>query len=123
MVVIGVDSYKRTHAVVAVDEPGRKLAERTVDTTAEGHLELLTWSPRWPERTWALEDCRHLTRRLEADLIKAGGSPAGADQTHGRRTTVSPRAGQERPNQRTLSRSGGPARTEPAYRRTRWRRA
>ena len=23
-------------------------------------------------RTWALEDCRHLTRRLEADLLKGG---------------------------------------------------
>jgi hypothetical protein len=30
MVVIGVDSHKRTHTVVAVDEAGRKLAERTV---------------------------------------------------------------------------------------------
>jgi transposase len=72
MVVIGVDSHKRTHTVVAVDEAGRKLAERTVATTADGHLELLGWSRRWPERTWALEDCRHLTRRLEADLLKAG---------------------------------------------------
>ena len=74
MVVIGVDSHKRTHTVVAVDEAGRKLAERTAATTADGHLELLTWSRRWPERTWALEDCRHLTRRLEADLLKAGES-------------------------------------------------
>jgi transposase len=72
MVVIGVDSHKRTHTVVAVDEAGRKLAERTVDTTADGHLELLGWGRTWPERTWALEDCRHLTRRLEADLLKAG---------------------------------------------------
>jgi len=72
MVVIGVDSHKRTHTVVAVDEAGRKLAERTVTTTADGHLEMLGWGRRWPERTWALEDCRHLTRRLEADLLKAG---------------------------------------------------
>jgi len=72
MVVIGVDSHKRTHTVVAVDEAGRKLAERTVATTSEGHLDLVGWSRRWPERTWALEDCRHLTRRLEADLLKAG---------------------------------------------------
>lgn len=27
-----------------------------------------------PERLWALEDCRHLTRRLERDLITAGES-------------------------------------------------
>jgi transposase len=72
MVVIGVDSHKQTHTVVAVDEAGRKLAERTAATTADGHLELLGWSRTWPERTWALEDCRNLTRRLEADLLKAG---------------------------------------------------
>ena len=72
MVVIGVDSHKRTHTVVAVDEAGRKLAERTAATTADGHLELLIWSRTWPERSWALEDCRNLTRRLEADLLRAG---------------------------------------------------
>ena len=30
MVVIGVDLHKRSHTVVAVDETGRKLAEKTV---------------------------------------------------------------------------------------------
>jgi transposase len=72
MVVIGTDSHKRTHTVVAVDGNGRKLAEKTVATTADGHLELVRWAPRWRERTWALEDCRHLTRRLEADLLRVG---------------------------------------------------
>jgi len=72
MVVIGVDSHKRTHTVVAVDEAGRKLGERTVAATAEGHLELLGWSRSWPDHVWALEDCRNLTRRLEADLLRAG---------------------------------------------------
>jgi transposase len=72
MVIIGVDSHKRTHTVVAVDPNGQKLAERTVAATDEGHLELVTWSRRWSERTWAIEDCRHVTRRLEAELLKAG---------------------------------------------------
>ena len=72
MVVIGVDSHKRTHTVVAVDVTGRRLAERTVSTSAAGHLELLRFARRWRERTWALEDCRHLTRRLERDLLAAG---------------------------------------------------
>ena len=67
MVVIGVDAHKRTHTVVAVDEAGRKLTERTAPATADGHLELLGWSRTWPDHTWALEDCRNLTRRLEAD--------------------------------------------------------
>ena len=72
MVTIGVDSHKRTHTAVAVDGNGRKLADKLVSTSVEGHLELLRWARRWPDRTWALEDCRHLTRRLEADLLRSG---------------------------------------------------
>jgi len=72
MVVIGTDSHKRTHTVVAVDGTGRKLAEKTASTAPAGHLELLRWARRWRDRTWALEDCRHLTRRLEIDLLAAG---------------------------------------------------
>lgn len=72
MVTIGSDSHKRTHTVVAVDANGRKLAEKTVPATSAGHLELVRWAARWPERTWALEDCRHLSRRLEGDLLRAG---------------------------------------------------
>jgi transposase len=72
MVVIGVDAHKRTHTAVAVDEAGRKLAEKTAAATTDGHLELVGWSRSWPERTWALEDCRNLTGRLESDLLRAG---------------------------------------------------
>ena len=72
MIVIGADSHKRSHTVVAVDEVGRRLGERTVKATSDGHLELLRWSASWPQVTFALEDCRHLTRRLEADLLAAG---------------------------------------------------
>jgi transposase len=72
MVILGVDAHKRTHTFVVVDEVGRKLAERTLAATHEGHLEALRWAARWEERRFALEDCRHLTRRLEADLLAAG---------------------------------------------------
>jgi transposase len=72
MVVIGTDSHKRTHTVVAVDGTGRKLAEKTVVATSAGHLELVRWAARFADRTWALEDCRHLSRRLSADLLRAG---------------------------------------------------
>ena len=72
MVVIGVDSHKRTHTVVATDETGRKLAEKTVTATGTGHLELVRWAARFPERRWALEDCRPLCRRLSNDLLVAG---------------------------------------------------
>jgi transposase len=72
MVVLGADLHKRTHTVVAVDDRGRKLGERTVSATREGHLELRRWASRWRSRRWALEDGRHLSRRLEADLLRAG---------------------------------------------------
>jgi len=72
MVLIGTDSHKRTHTVVAIDATGRKLAERTVNATSAGHLELVRWAGRFVEVTWALEDCRHLSRGLERDLLVAG---------------------------------------------------
>jgi transposase len=73
MVILGIDAHKRTHTVVAVDERGRKLGERTVGTTTADHLDLLVWAARFgAERRWAVEDCRHLSRRLERDLLGAG---------------------------------------------------
>jgi len=72
MIIIGIDSHKRTHTAVAVDGTGRKLAEKTLVATSAGHLELVRWAARFAERTWALEDCRHLSRRLSTDLLVAG---------------------------------------------------
>jgi transposase len=72
MVVIGVDAHKRSHTLVAVDEVGRKLAEWTVGTTSEDHLKIVEWAARWPQARVAVEDCRHVTRRLERDLLTAG---------------------------------------------------
>ena len=72
MVVIGVDSHKRTHTAVATDGNGRKLAEKTVAATSAGHLELVRWAGRFPDRRFALEDCRHLSRRLSTDLLVGG---------------------------------------------------
>ena len=71
-VMIGVDAHKRTHTFAVADEVGRELATRTLSATSEGHLAALEWARRWPRRVWAIEDCRHLTRRLEADLLRAG---------------------------------------------------
>lgn len=73
MVIIGIDAHKRTHTVVVVDEQGRQLAERTTGTTSVDHLELVAWAGKHgSERLWAVEDCRHLSRRLERDLLLAG---------------------------------------------------
>jgi transposase len=74
MVIVGIDAHKRTHTAVAIDEAGRKLGEkRTTSTTTEANLELLRWADGLgTERRFAVEDCRHLSRRLEADLLAAG---------------------------------------------------
>jgi transposase len=71
-VKIGVDAHKRTHTLVAADELGRQVATKTVKANTEGHLAALEWAARWAQRAWAVEDCRHLTRRLEGDLLRAG---------------------------------------------------
>jgi transposase len=73
MVVLGIDAHKRSHTVVAVDQLGRKLGERTLGTATADHLALLAWAEQFgEERLWAVEDCRHLSRRLERDLLGAG---------------------------------------------------
>ena len=74
MITLGIDAHKRTHTVVAVDELGRRLGCRTTRaTTTADHLELIAWAGRFgAERTWAVEDCRHLSRRLERDMLAAG---------------------------------------------------
>jgi len=74
MVIVGIDAHKRTHTAVAIDEAGRKLGEKTTHaTTTEANLELVRWAGGFdPERRFAVEDCRHLSRRLEMDLLAAG---------------------------------------------------
>lgn len=74
MVVLGVDAHKKTHTIVAVDEAGAELGSVTVVATISGHLGAVQWAARWVERRWAMEDCRHLSRRFEADLLAAGES-------------------------------------------------
>src|SRR6266511_3325931 len=69
MIVIGVDVHKQSLTAVAVDEAGRALAE----STASAACDLLAWAASLPgERSWAVEDCRQLTRALERVLLTAG---------------------------------------------------
>lgn len=71
--LLGIDPHKDTHTVVAVDRSGRQLGQATVPARTLGHGHLVSWARmRWPERTWAVEDCRHVTGRLERDLLAAG---------------------------------------------------
>lgn len=74
MVVVGADVHKRTHTFVAVDEVGRELGHRTFEATTPGHRDAVRWarSKFGDELRWAIEDCRHLSARLERDLLTAG---------------------------------------------------
>jgi transposase len=72
MVTLGGDCHKRNHMLMAVDENGRRLSELRVAATEQGHMDALAWARQWPERRWALENCRQLSRLLERDLLRAG---------------------------------------------------
>jgi transposase len=74
VVMLGVDVHKDTHTAVAADEVVRAVGERTVRATDAGHRQLVRWAwGNWPEgRVWAVEDCRHVSTRLERALLAAG---------------------------------------------------
>ncbi len=72
--MLGIDAHKRTHTVVAVDHLGRQLGTKTTNaTTTADHLAIISWADQFGnDRCWAVEDCRHLSRRLERDMLAAG---------------------------------------------------
>ena len=74
MTVIGVDAHKRTHTLVAVDDGGRKLGEKTVPSTTGGHADAIQWALAnyGAQVVWAIEDNRSMTSLLEHDLLAAG---------------------------------------------------
>jgi len=74
MIVIGTDTHKYKHALAAVDDgTGRVRGSREIDADDAGHLAAVKWARGLDdERVWAIEDCRHVSRRLEQALIAAG---------------------------------------------------
>jgi transposase len=74
MVVVGVDVLKRTHTFVAVDAVGKKVGQLTVKADGKGHDQAVRWaqSQFGSELKWGIEDCRHLSARLEIDLLDVG---------------------------------------------------
>lgn len=74
MIVIGADTHKATHTCAAVDgASGQLVGELTVAARKPGFMELLAWGRKLdPDRTWAIEDCRHVSGALERFLVAAG---------------------------------------------------
>ncbi|WP_374955440.1 transposase [Streptomyces sp. Ru72] len=68
MVIFGVDTHKRNHTAVVIDERGRELGSHTTGTTSADRLRLLAWAHRFGgHRTWAVKT--------------AAGSPGASRQT------------------------------------------
>ena len=118
MVVVGADVHKRTHTFVAVDEVGRKLGEKIVEATTDGSSSRrCMWARErfGAELVWGIEDCRHLSARLERDLLTAGQKvvrvPTEAD---GPDPGLGAHPGQVRSDRCVGGGAGGAARTRPA---------
>lgn len=74
MITIGIDPHKKSHTAAAVNSTTGELCEQlTVSTDQAGHERLLEWARALgPERRFALEDCRHVSGRLERELVARG---------------------------------------------------
>ena len=74
MIVIGADTHKRNHMLVAVDgQTGAVRGQLGIAASDAGSLEALRFAAGLDEqRVWAIEDCRHVSARLESALIAAG---------------------------------------------------
>jgi transposase len=121
--VIGIDAHKRSHTAVAVDDMGRQHSTKTVGTTTQDHLRLLQWAVALDQqRLWAIEDCRHMTRRLERDLIAAGESVVRVPPKLMAHIRDSARTyGKIRSHRRPGNGAGRTARARSARRSSRWR--
>jgi transposase len=74
MIVIGVDTHKRSHTLVALDAAtGVTRGQLTIPASDGGTLDALRFAAELDdERVWAIEDCRHVSGRLERGLVASG---------------------------------------------------
>jgi transposase len=74
IIVIGADTHKDSHTFAAVrGATGEVLADRTVPARAAGFGDGLRWARSLDGvRVWAIEDCRHVSNRLERFLVGRG---------------------------------------------------
>ena len=74
MMVIGADPHKRSHTFSAVTAGiGELRGHETVSASVTGYQQALRWARELDgERVWAIEDCRHVSGKLERFLIARG---------------------------------------------------
>ena len=72
---IGVDTHKRTHSLVALEEEGRQLGTKTVANTPEGWTEALAWARgkhQHQHRRWGIENGGSLGKGFAQFLLAQG---------------------------------------------------
>jgi transposase len=74
MIVIGSDPHKRSYTCSAVVAgTGELRSSETVQATGAGHERMLGWARGLDRvRVWAIEDCRHVSGKLERFLLARG---------------------------------------------------
>src|SRR5262249_45840774 len=67
-------AHKRSHTLVALDAAtGGARGQLTIPANDEGTLDALRFAAALDsERVWAVEDCRHVSGRLERGLLASG---------------------------------------------------
>jgi transposase len=74
MMMFGADPHKRSYTISAVVAgTGELRSSETVRATTAGHERLLAWARALDsDRVWAVEDCRHVSGKLERFLLARG---------------------------------------------------
>lgn len=74
MMMIGADPHKRSYTCSAVVAgTGELRSSESVQATTGGHERLLGWARALDaDRVWAVEDCRHVSGKLERFLLARG---------------------------------------------------
>src|SRR5947209_16707636 len=74
MIVFGSDRHRRSYTFSAVVAgTGELRSSETVQATSAGHERLLGWARAIDgQRVWAVEDCRHVSGKLERFLLARG---------------------------------------------------
>ncbi len=70
----GVDTHKRSHVLVALDDEGRQLGTRTIANTPEGWAEALVWArgKQQHHRRWGIENGGSLGKGFAQFLLSQG---------------------------------------------------
>ena len=70
---IGVDTHKRTHCLVVLDDEGRQLGTRTIPNTPDGWAEALAWvRGKQQHRRWGIENGGSLGKGFAQFLLGQG---------------------------------------------------